>query len=159
MSYYIKNNQVVDHAQAADADDKAINGITNRYSGETLYTIDTPEIQAILNPPPTVEQLSSQAVVTRDSAIEADIEYSGVMFQADEKAELNINRVLGEVYRNAELEGETRMWRASDNSWQSVTPEDLRNIISMKVQRMDEIFTEFAAWDASDKSDAFNPSL
>ena len=141
--FYIRDNKVFDYKSSLSYDD------------ETLYAIDAPEIQAILNPAPTTERLEQQASATRDAAIDADIEYNGVMFQANEKAEININRVLSEVYRNPELESETRQWRASDNSWHPLTPQDLRNIMSLKTQRMDEIFSQFTIWDSGSKDAPF----
>ena len=50
MQYYISNNEVFDHASSLT------------YNNETLYDINAPEIQAIINPPVPV---SEQAEIKR----------------------------------------------------------------------------------------------
>ena len=52
--YYIKDNQVFDYASSLT------------YNNEKLYTLDAPEVQAIINPPPTTEELFAQERSWRD---------------------------------------------------------------------------------------------
>ena len=58
MKYYIKDNEVFDYESSLT------------YNNEKLYYIDHPEIQAIINPPPTIEQLSENERYWRDSELQ-----------------------------------------------------------------------------------------
>lgn len=63
MNYYINNNQVFDHASSLT------------YQGETLYTIDAPEIQAIISPKLAVKELEANERAWRNAELKfADIE-------------------------------------------------------------------------------------
>ena len=57
MQYYISNNEVFDHASSLT------------YNNETLYDINAPEIQAIINPPIPVDEQAAQIRATIEALL------------------------------------------------------------------------------------------
>ncbi len=57
MQYYIKDNQVFDHASSLT------------YNNETLYDITAPEIQAIINPPVPEADQAAQVRATIEALL------------------------------------------------------------------------------------------
>ncbi len=57
MQYYIKDNEVFDYESSLT------------YNNEKLYTIDAPEIQAIINPPIPVDEQAAQVRATIEALL------------------------------------------------------------------------------------------
>ena len=66
-----------------------------------------------------------------------EVLYNGIIYQGDETSQDRISRVL-----NGMSDSETILWKAKDNSIQTLTKEDLRIILYRAVQEQTRIWLE-----------------
>lgn len=117
-------------------------------------------------PTPTTNQLSQQAKMTRESAIQnfhSVVALDGAEFDADEKALGNINRAIRFGESNNLPETTEQEWRLADNSWRMTTLAEIRELKFLVEQAIDthfqNVWTQFNAWDSGDKSQPFEVNL
>ena len=129
---------------------------------DDLVVATTDQINAVLNPKPTDEQLNSQAKVTRDDAIESykgTVEFDGSLFDSSGVSLNNINRAIRIAERDDLEETYLHSWRLADNSWRDTTLAELREVKKLIEQDLDRIFEsvwlQFIEWDFGDKKSTF----
>ncbi len=129
---------------------------------DNLVVATTDQINAVLNPKPTDEQLNSQAKVTRDDAIESykgAVTFDGAEFDSNGNSIDNINRAIRMAERDGLEETHSHTWRLADNSWRDTTLAELREIKKLIEQDLDRIFEsawlQFSDWDSGDKKSPF----
>ncbi|KJY84833.1 hypothetical protein TW81_02235 [Vibrio galatheae] len=104
--------------------------------------------------PPTKEQLEAQAKVTRDAAVSANLTALGVEWQCLNDA-VDIRKVINDAETIGVSEVETEMFRLADNSWRETTLAELRQVLAAHVVRKRDVWAQFGAWDAGDKTEPF----
>ena len=151
MSYFIKSNQVFAMP-------------SSHYDGSELYELDAPEVQAILNPAPTAEQIiernQTDALELRYESIYALLEYNGAEFQMGQGKDgifgftqfekVAIAGAIDEAKRDA-----VHNWIAADNTLVPLTFTDCSNILNAYYTREQEVFSSHGAWKQTDMSEAW----
>ena len=100
----------------------------------------------------TIEYRVNRAKLTLDSFISSNIEYSGNIFQCDASAREAMREVLEHIDRNSlDSSVETRQWRLSNNTFTTVTGDDISEILNDYRMRKDVSWISFATWLAGDK--------
>ena len=146
MSYFIKQNQV--YAMPS-----------SHYDGSELYELDAPEVQAILNPTPTPEQVArnnrDDALTLRYNSVYADIEYQGESYQMGQGKDgiygytqfekVAIAGAIDEAKRD-----EVQNWITADNNTVPLTFADCAAILNAYYSREQEIFESHGAWKQTD---------
>lgn len=102
---------------------------------------------------------AKEAQELRDALIDADIEVFGVYWQVAAKDRDNINETIAYAERNnlpAEMQ---QAWILADNSIRMTTADELKAVLSARVERMGNIFAAYTAWRAGGMREPFRPEL
>lgn len=99
-------------------------------------------------------ELSLTAKATRDNAINSGITVHDAVWQVTDNAS-DIRSIIYEAEIIGASDDEATQFRLSDNSWRETTLAELKAVLTAFVARKREIWAQFAAWDAGDKSSAF----
>lgn len=124
------------------------------YDKSKLVEVSEVEINEILNPPPTTEQLQQQAKVTRDAAISANLAALDCEWQVLNDAE-DIRKVIGDAETVSALDTDIEMFRLANNTWRETTIAELRQVLAAHVARKRSIWSQFGAWDNGTKDSPF----
>lgn len=126
---------------------------------DNLVVATTDQVNAVLNPEPTTEQLNAQAKATRNDAIErykGTVEFNGALFDSSKETVDNINYAV----RRASQSGATSAhWRLADNSWLETTLDEIvqvRELVQVAVdENFENVWNQFTTWDNGDKHHHF----
>jgi hypothetical protein len=132
MKYFKdKNNKI--YAFSAD-------GSQDAFIPEGLVDITKAEADAIRFPAPTAEELAAVAKVAKLAALDSITvtTSSGKVFDGNETARLNL---LSAITASAIVGQTSANWKLADNTVQTVTLDELKEALTLAIQRVGEIVT------------------
>lgn len=102
-----------------------------------------------------IENNVSQAKMTRDAAMIANILVFNVSWQVDAQGRDNMKNAIETAQRQGILETETRSWILADNTIRETTAPELAAVLDAYTMRMDTIYAAYGIWKAGNKLEPF----
>ncbi len=104
------------------------------------------------------EVISEKSKANRSKAVNSDIyvEALGATFKYDKAGRASVNETISDAIALGAPEEASIDWRLADNSWLSVTIDDLREVVKAGAQRKLLVWSAFRKWDSGSKETPFN---
>ncbi|EOA3782593.1 hypothetical protein ACH0R5_000620 [Vibrio vulnificus] len=135
---------------------------TDLYRDDLLVVIRVPDTQP-KSDADIAEYHAELAIKTRFSAVYANIEYNGQLYQMGQGKDGiygidNFKNVLTSIVIDPSKEGETVHWITASNEFEPLSYSDIKAIIGSFNERQQRIFVEYSAWRKGDRLSLFTCS-